>query len=98
MLAAAGHDDAIDRRLEAGPADPRRPGRAVMPGAGVMLVAEYPRARRSRNRSGEAVGEFLHIRMRHQGVDREIEDSLLRPFDLHRTRPHERAASHFAAQ
>ena len=98
VLATAGHDDAIDRRVEAGPADPRRSGGAVVPRARMMLIAEYPRARRSRNRRGQAVGELLHVRKRHQRVDGEIEHALLRPFDLQRAGPHERAASHFAAQ
>ena len=98
VLAAAGDDDAIDRRIETGPADPRRSRGAIVPGPGMMLIPEYPRAGRSRNRRGKTIGELLHIRKRHQRVDGEIEHSLLGPFDLHRAGPDERAAPHLAAQ
>ena len=98
VLAAAGDDDAIDRRVETGPANPCRPRGAVVPRARMMLVAKYPRARRSRNRRGKTVGELFHVRKRHQRVDGEIEDALLGPFNLHRTRTHEGAAPHLAVQ
>ena len=98
MLSAPRDDDAIDRRIETCPADPRRPRGAIVTGAGMVLLPEDPRAGRARNRCGKTIGELLHIRQRHQRVDGEIEHSLLRPFDLHRTGTDERAAPYLSAQ
>jgi hypothetical protein len=50
VLAASRDDDAIDRRIETRPSNPRRPRGTIVPRAGVMLVPEDPRAGRARNR------------------------------------------------
>ena len=98
VLSSAGHDDAIDRRIEARPANPRRSSRPVVPGARMMLIAEYPSARRSRHCRRETVGQLFHIRKGHEGVDREVEHALLGPLDLDGTRADECAAPDLAAQ